>query len=412
MSRIVMAGMPAAGHVNPSVPLVRELVRQNVDVTYYATDEFRGSVERAGAEFRPYPAGTITSHDIAEGTRTGSPVRVVTRILAATESLLPFLLTDLCTLQPAAVVFDSNAIWGRMAAASLRLPMISFMTTMMVGGGELRSLTIREWAHFVRTAVPDLPGTLSARRRVVQRFGKQILPPPPTFPMRGDVTIFPIPRWLQPADPRIDERCHFIGPTIDTDTRNSDLDAELAAHLNGPEPLVLVSLGTLHVGSDDFFRTCFQALADMPVRVLLAVGSHTVPGRLGRPPANTLVRASVPQLEALKRTAVFVTHGGMNSALEGLAHGVPLVVIPQQFEQLVIGQAVADKGAGVVLRHHLSNRPVPPGDLRAAVEHALIDSSQRTSAKAVGETLGEALGEGGGARAGAEVIQSLLARNG
>jgi MGT family glycosyltransferase len=407
MSRIVVAGMPAAGHVNPSVPLVRELVRQNVDVTYYATDEFRDSVERAGAEFRPYPAGTISSNDIAEATRTGSPVRVVTRILTATESLLPFLLTDLRTLQPAAVAFDSNAIWGRMAAASLRLPMISFMTTMMVGGGELRSLTIREWAHFVRTAVPDLPGTFAARRRVVQRFGKQILPPPPTFPMRGDVTIFPIPRWLQPADPRIDERCHFIGPTLDPDTRNRDLDAELAAHLNGPDPLVLVSLGTLHAGSDDFFRTCFHVLADLPVRVLLAVGSHTVPARLGRPPANTLVRASVPQLEVLRRTAVFVTHGGMNSALEGLAHGVPLVVIPQQFEQLVIGHAVADKGAGVVLRHHLSNRPVPPGELRAAVEHALIDSSQRTSAKAVAETLGE----GGGAPAGAEVIQSLLARN-
>ena len=60
-----------------------------------------------------------------------------------------------------------------------------------------------------------------------------------------------------------------------------------------------------------------------------------------------------------------------------------------------------------MLRHHLSNRPVPPGELRAAVEHALIDSSQRTSAKTVAETLGD----GGGAPTGAEVIQSLLARN-
>lgn len=89
-----------------------------------------------------------------------------------------------------------------------------------------------------------------------------------------------------------------------------------------------VSLGTLHAGSDDFFRTCFRVLADLPVRVLLAVGSHTFPARLGRPPANPLVRASVPQLEVLRRTAVFVTHGGTNSTLEGLSHGVPLAVIP------------------------------------------------------------------------------------
>ena len=221
------------------------------------------------------------------------------------------------------------------------------------------------------------------------------------------MTIFSIPRWLQPANPRIDQRCHFIGATIEPDARDRGLDAGLAAHLDSAEPIVLVSLGTLHAGSDAFFRTCFEVLAELPARVLLVVGSHTDPARLGRPPANTLVRASVPQLEVLRRTAVFVTHGGVNSVLEGLAHGVPLVVIPQQFEQLVIGQAVVDRGAGVVLRHNLSNRPVPPAELRAAVEFTFTDSSPRTSAKAVAETVGE----GGGAAAGAEAIKDLLARN-
>jgi MGT family glycosyltransferase len=147
-------------------------------------------------------------------------------------------------------------------------------------------------------------------------------------------------------------------------------------------------------------------LAGLPARVLLAVGSHTDPARLGPPPANTMVRASIPQVEVLRRTAVFVTHGGMNSALEGLASGVPLVVIPQQFEQLVIGQAVAERGAGVVLRHNLSNRPVPPAELRAAVERALTDPRYRTSAKAVADTVSE----GGGPHAGAEAIQHLLSR--
>jgi hypothetical protein len=249
-----------------------------------------------------------------------------------------------------------------------------------------------------------MPGARAAKRRVVRRFGKRIYPPLPTFPMRGEVTIFPIPRWLQPSGPQIDQHCHFIGPMIEPDTRNSELDAELDAHLDRPDPIVLVSLGTLHAGSDDFFRTCFEVLADLPARVLLAVGSHTDPARLGRPPANTLVRGSVPQLEVLRRTSVFVTHGGMNSVMEGLAHAVPLVVIPQQFEQLVIGQAVADRGAGVVLRHNMSDRPVPPAELRTAVALALTDSAQRTSAKVLAETLCE----GGGAPAGAEVIRNLL----
>ena len=100
MSRITVAGMPAAGHVNPSLPLVRELVRHRIQVTYYATEQFRDPIERTGAEFRPYPAGTISANDIAEATRTGSPVRVVSRVLTATETLLPFLLAELRADRP------------------------------------------------------------------------------------------------------------------------------------------------------------------------------------------------------------------------------------------------------------------------------------------------------------------------
>jgi MGT family glycosyltransferase len=406
MNHLVMAGMPAAGHVNPSLPLVRELVRRDVGVTYCTTGEFRDPVERAGAEFLPYPPGTIGPHDIAEATRTGGPVRVVARVLTATETLLPFLVSELRARRPVAVMHDSNALWGRMAAASLGLPTISFMTTMLVGGGSMKELTAREWFRFLRESAPGVPAVVAARRRVVRRFGKGIYPPAPTFPMRGDVTIFPIPRWLQPPDPRIDESCHYIGATIDPAGRESGFDSELAAHLSGPDPLVLVSLGTLHAGTDEFFRACFDVLADLPARVLLVVGSHADPARLGGPPANTLVRAFVPQLDLLRRASVFVTHGGMNSVLEGLSAGVPLVVVPQQVEQLVIGRAVAARGAGVVLRHHLSNRSVPPAELRAAVEGTLTDPSRRAAARELGATVGA----GGGAAAGVAAVQELLAR--
>jgi UDP:flavonoid glycosyltransferase YjiC (YdhE family) len=98
----------------------------------------------------------------------------------------------------------------------------------------------------------------------------------------------------------------------------------------------------------------------------------------------------------------------MNSALEGLANGVPLVVVPQQFEQLLIGRAIAERGAGVVLRHNLSNRPVPPDELRAAVESALVDPSRRAAAKALADTVGE----GGGAPAGVRAVEELLAATG
>ncbi|WP_217428204.1 nucleotide disphospho-sugar-binding domain-containing protein [Microlunatus speluncae] len=405
MNHITLTAMPAAGHVNPTVPLVRELVRRKIAVSYYATEEFRGPVERLGAEFRPYPAGAISPTMIAEATRHGGPVEVVTRVLDATHALVPFLIDDLRDRPPAAMAFDSNALWGRMAAASLGLPMISLMTTMLLGADGLRSLGARELISFVGESVAGIPGTVAARQRMVRRFGTGSLPPRPIFPMRGDLTLFPIPEWMQGSDSRLDRTCHFVGPTIEPASGTDDHDADLTDLLATAEPLVLVSLGTLHTGSEAFFRSCFEAFADLPARVLLSVGTEIDPARLGRPSANTLVRSSVPQLRVLERASVFVTHGGMNSALEGLHFGVPLVVVPQQFEQMIIGRAVAERGAGVVLRQHLSHRAVPPAELRAAVDDCLADPTRRAAAR----TLGKSLPAGGGAVAAADLIDELVA---
>lgn len=403
MKRIALAAMPAAGHVNPSVPIVRELVRRKIDVTYYATEEFRGIVERTGAEFRPYPDGAISPTMIAEATRSGGPIRVVSRVLRATETLLPFLLDEFHDHPPGAVAYDSNALWGRMAADRLGLPRISLMTTMLLGPDGMRRLSAREWLAFLKETLPAVPDVLGSRRRALQRFDRQAFPASPIFPMRGDLTIFPIPRWLQIPDPRIDEACHYVGPTIEAPSAH-DQDAELAGLLRRPDPLILVSLGTLHAG-DAFFRSCFEALGDLPATVLIAAGTGADPARLGTPPANTVVRASVPQREVLEHSSVFVTHGGMNSALEGLHSGVPLVFVPQQVEQLIIGQAVAERGAGVVLRHNLARRRVPPAELRSAVEACLDDPARRAAA----QTLRAGLSDGGGASAAADLVTNLLA---
>ncbi|WP_246842924.1 macrolide family glycosyltransferase [Allokutzneria sp. NRRL B-24872] len=401
MSRIALTGMPAAGHVNPSVPLVRELVRRGVEVVYYSSGEFRDTIERTGAEFRAYPEGTVSARAIADATTSGGPVRVVSKLLPAAQTLVPFLVEEFRALRPDAVAFDSNALWGYMAAARAGLPKISLMTTFMLGVKDFRCLTAREWWHSMVPMIPDIPSVVAAKKRLVRALGKDIYPPSPTLPIRGDVTLFPIPRELQPPNPLLDERCHFFGPTIDAENRVAEVDPELAEFLDGPEPLVLVSLGTLHAGTQAFFRTCFTALADVPARFVLAVGPHADPGT---PPPNMLVRPSVPQLDVLARVSAFVTHGGMNSALEGLYYGVPLVVLPQQVEQLIIARAVAAKGAALVLRHNLSGRAVPPVELRAAVERVLSDPSLRESAKAFSAGIRSA----GGATDGADIVQKFL----
>ncbi|MFZ3555665.1 macrolide family glycosyltransferase [Streptomyces sp. BH055] len=404
MTTLLIAGMPAAGHVNPTLPVVTELVHAGVDVVYLCDAEFEDRIRATGARFVPYPEGVLTARDIAGATRAGSSVGVVVEVLRACSALVPFVVEQARALGPAALMHDSNALWGRLAATGLNLPTVSFMTTFFVGSGAVKALTVRENLALVGPTLRDMPAALRAKRALVKEFGADAVPATPMLPLRGDLTLFAIPEELQSPDPRLDAGCRFTGPTASPDAAPAPLDPELAAHVSGGDPVVLVSLGTLHDGGASFFRDCCTALGDLPARVVLATGSGVDPADLGATPANTLVRRSVPQLALLREASVFVTHGGMNSALEALSCGVPLVVVPQQVEQFLIGRGIAERGAAVVLRQPLSRRPVPPAALRASVERVLKDRGMTEAAAGVGRRFRS---EGGAVRA-AELVRGLM----
>ncbi|HTK10315.1 MAG TPA: macrolide family glycosyltransferase [Ktedonobacteraceae bacterium] len=154
-----------------------------------------------------------------------------------------------------------------------------------------------------------------------------------------------LPRVFQPHAELFDERFLFVGPSIAP--RN---DAQ-ALHLAPTEqPLLFISLGTIFNNRAAFFRQCFQAFGQQPLQVILACGSNVDIDSLGEIPANFLVRPYVPQLDVLRQTTVFVTHGGMNSTMEALYYGVPLVVIPQMVEQAMTAQRVSELQLGLMLQ--------------------------------------------------------------
>lgn len=402
-AKIVIAGMPAFGHVNPTLPIVRELVRRGEHVIYYDTEEFRAPIEKAGATFRAYPARVLTATDIAEATQTGDATKVVSKILQATESLLPRLLDELASEKPDAIAFDSNAVWGRMAATILNRPKISLMTTFLFNTAQLKQVTMRELFYMFWPVLPSIPKVVSARSRVIRRFGKSAFPPPPTLPMRGDLNIVFVPRELQPEDPRIDDTFHFVGPTLDLESHSGNFPFDEL----GTEPIIYISLGTLHLGSIDFWKQCFEAFSAMPAQFVLSAGKYTNIDELGPIPKNFTVRQFVPQIEILGRASIFITHGGMNSVLEGLYQGVPLLLIPQQIEQLLTSLNVAANGAGVVLREHVAGKRITARQLRAALKNIMAESRFREAARKMQTSLRAT----GGYRKAADEIQAFVARS-
>lgn len=117
-------------------------------------------------------------------------------------------------------------------------------------------------------------------------------------------------------------------------------------------------------------------------------------------PNNFKVYNYVPQLEVLKHTDVFVTHGGMNSSSEALYYGVPLVVVPVTGDQPLVAKRVAEVGAGI----RLNRKEVTPELLRETVKKVMDDVTFKEKSRKIGESLREA----GGYKKAIEEIEQFM----
>ena len=70
---------------------------------------------------------------------------------------------------------------------------------------------------------------------------------------------------------------------------------------------------------------------------MISLGGGQDPALLGDLPGDPIVVGYAPQLELIRRSALTISHGGLNTALESLAWGVPMVVLPVTYDQPGVG---------------------------------------------------------------------------
>ncbi|MGB8853341.1 MAG: glycosyltransferase [Pirellulales bacterium] len=126
---------------------------------------------------------------------------------------------------------------------------------------------------------------------------------------------------------RLEPRLHFTGPWHEP--------ATTAAipfpwdRLDG-RPLIYASLGTLQNRLADTFAAIAAAVEPLDAQLVISLGSadQDAAAVAARCPGETIVVTMALQLALLKKAAVVITHAGLNTALESLARGLPMVAIP------------------------------------------------------------------------------------
>lgn len=146
------------------------------------------------------------------------------------------------------------------------------------------------------------------------------------------------------------------------------------------EELVYITFGTQSGTTDReraIYRTALDAVAGLPVRVLLTTGPNMAEHPLGPIPSNVVVETFVPQAQVFQYAKAVVTHGGSGTVLGALAAGLPLIVAPMFADQPDNARAVAATGAGVAVFDADVER------LRTGIEQVMGSSEYLTSARFV-----------------------------
>lgn len=377
MAKIVYVGLPAHGHTNPTLPVMRELVQRGHKVLYYNAEAFRAKVAPTGVDYRALPEPMPSEREIAEA--LSEIINASLMIASISARLAHHMIDEFAHEQPDLVIYDSIAMWGYIAARTHDIPQVCFITTFVLDGSQ-GAIGLGTMARYLWSALPHVPRILRWRQRMAREFGKANAGGITEY---ADLNIVFTSQTFHPKNNTIDERFRFVGPSIDPTIRESNFPFDQLED----KTTVYVSLGTVNYQNNAFYQTVFTAFADYLAQFILSVGKYTDIAQLGAIPDNFIVRNYVPQLDALQRADAFITHGGMNSVHEGLYYGVPEIVVPRQFEQLLNGKRVVQEGAGILLGDKRPYGRVAAGAIRSALDDLLTVSHYRQQAARIGKTL-------------------------
>jgi MGT family glycosyltransferase len=386
VSTVLFLPTPAHGHVNPTLAVAAQLVQRGHRVIYLLPPSFQEAVAATGAELVEVEA------DIDVSPPAGGPPPIALmlgRLLGFADKAAAPLAALYEDLKPDLIVGESMSLWAGLLAQGRGTPAVNLSASYVMGPNSPFRERMTAMAQAAGPQV-DLP----ALGRIAASYGVELGPDPMALFWREvPLTIAFMPAAFHPGSEQFDDRVRFVGPALG---RTETHDVAL------PDgPLLYISLGTVFNERASFFADAITAFGDGPLPVVINHGSRLSTADFPGTPANVTLAPHVPQLQVLERASVFITHGGMGSTQEGIAAGVPLVVVPQMIEQEMTADRVAELGIGV----RLNPADVTPARLAEAVEKVTTDPSFRVAA----EKMGAAARAAGGAPAAADVIEDFLA---
>ena len=370
MAKIVFFCIPAHGHTNPTLEVVRELVSLGHEVLYYSYNMLQEKIEATGAKFISCDDYNMEQKlSPREIVRIGKDLAFSTKILVDTTLALDEMVCEeMEKMRPDCIVADSMAIWGKCVAMKLGIPFVSSTTTFAFNQHSAKIMKQSIWQ------VLKMIFSMGKIQNDIKRLQAKGYPINNVLDIiqnndSVDTVVYTSPEF-QPASETFSDKYVFVGPSI----RPAVSQIE-KTH----EKLIYISMGTVVNNNVKFYHDSIKAFANTNYQVIMSVGNLVDMKEFENLPENINVYQSVDQIAVLSKADVFISHCGMNSVNESLYCGVPLVMYPQTPEQGGVANRVEQLKAGIFLKK--SNA----ANIFNAVETLLNNEEYRKNAQCISD---------------------------
>lgn len=361
--RILFASTGGVGHLQPLLPYARTLRDRGHEIRIAARDTLAEPIARDGFTHVVLPTAEAAVMQplwkrIAEAPPREKLAIYMDQVFAGAvlEAALPTMRAALSDWNPHLVVRESLEFAYLVAAEARGTP------------------HVRVEVHNAETEESIVPDAFAALDRARAGLG---LAPDQGAGIREAPAFSSFPAAFDGHVSRAGDPCFRVGPPASDPAKPATAPDWLPP---GGEPLLYVTFGTVAQQMDaarHIHRTALEAVAGLPIRVLMTTGRDLDADTLGPIPDNTRVEAFVPQDDVFPLAAAVVHHGSSGTLLGALAAGLPMVVTPLFADQPDNAALVARGGFG---------RAVPdadPASLRAAILDLLDDRSSDRALRAV-----------------------------
>jgi zeaxanthin glucosyltransferase len=362
--KLAFVSLPVSGHLNPMTALARRLQSRGHEIVVIGVPDAEPFAHSAGLGFvafgeKEFPLGSAAKLWGKVAKRQGLDV-----VRYSTQEQLPelirlgleYLPMKLRETGAEAVVLDTICFFHELAPMSLGMPYVHIWNVLHVDFSGLTPMCFFSLPHdttpeglgrnaeVLHQAEPLFAPMIAAAMPYAKKMGLEIDWSNPGSTVSKLAVVTQTPREFDFPGAPWPPQFHYAGPFHDDEGREPV--AFPWEKLSGA-PLIYGSLGTLVNGLHHVYRAILEAVEKLPeTQVVLSVGKNIELEELGPIPSNVIAVRSAPQIELLKRATLAITHAGLNTALESLGQGVPMVAIPIGYDQPGVAARIAHHGVG------------------------------------------------------------------